>query len=89
MPEDDDADSDQQRALGEIAQHCKSPNSSNKVQADHHEVDRLDSDEGNDHAAEAPDQQVAAQQRVRPKGPILNAFEGDRDQERNDQCRPL
>ena len=34
------------------------------MQADHDDVDQLDADERDDHAAEAPDQQIPPQQRV-------------------------
>ena len=36
---------------------------------------------GSDHAAQSPDQQVLAQQRVGAERSILNALERDRDQQ--------
>ena len=45
-------------------------------------VDELDADKRHDHAAQAPDQQVAPQQGVGADGPILDPLQGDRDQQR-------
>ena len=37
------------------------------MQTDHNQVDQLDADERYDHAAQAPDQQVATQQGIRAR----------------------
>ena len=54
------------------------------MQGDEGQVDELDADERGDHAAEAPNQQVAAKQGVGPDGTILHALQGDGDQQRDD-----
>ena len=51
----------------------------------HDQVDQLDPDEGQDHAAEAVDQQVAPQKRRRADRAILDAAQGERDERRDDQ----
>src|SRR6185369_1241400 len=46
-----------------------------EMQATDHEVDGLDADKWNDHAAEAVDQQVAAQKRASPNRTVGDAFQ--------------
>ena len=58
-----------------------------QMQGRDHEVDGLDADKGNDDAAEAVDQQVAAQQRAGADGAIGDAFQRQRDQRDDDQAR--
>ena len=54
--------------------------SGNHVHGDHNHVDQLDSDERQNDAAEAPDQQVLAQQRVGAERPVADPFKRDRNQ---------
>ena len=48
------------------------------------DIDELYSDEWKNHAADTPDQKVLAQQRVGTERLILDAFEGNRNQGRDD-----
>ena len=50
-------------------------------------VDQLDPDKRCDHAAQSPDQQVAAEQGVGADGTVLHSLERDRNQQRNDRSR--
>ena len=49
------------------------------------EVDQLDPDEGQDHAAEAVDEQVAAQERGRADRAVADALQRERDERGDDQ----
>jgi hypothetical protein len=50
-----------------------------------HDIDELYSDEGKNYATNAPDEQVSTQQSVCTEWPILDTFQSDRNQGRNDQ----
>src|SRR6202163_977972 len=56
-----------------------------EVETDQDEVDRLDSDEGNDDPAEPVDEHVLAQHRVGAARTIGDAAQGERDQRDDDQ----
>src|SRR5579863_3691438 len=60
--------------------------SSGEMQGGHGEVDRLDADKRNDHAADSVDPKVAAQQRSGPDRTIAYAFQRQRN-ERDDNER--
>src|SRR5437867_12826213 len=58
--------------------------SSRQLQRCHDDVDRLDADEGDDDAADAVDEEVAPEQRVRAQRPTCDAAERQRDQRDDD-----
>src|SRR4051794_30696479 len=58
---------------------------SGQVQSDNHEVDRLDTDEGNDDAAEPVDQKVAAEQCAGADRAVGDALQRQRDQPDDDK----
>jgi hypothetical protein len=49
------------------------------------DIDELYSDEGKNHAANAPDEQVPAQQSIGAERLVLDTFQSNRNQGRNDQ----
>src|SRR5262245_48707835 len=54
------------------------------MRRDHDDGDQLDADERDDDAAQPPDEEVAAQERIGPERLVLDAPERDRDQQRDD-----
>ena len=54
------------------------------MQPDHDNINQFDTKERYDYAPKSPDQQISAKQSVGPKGLVLDSFESDRDQQRDD-----
>src|SRR5271157_5569721 len=54
--------------------------SADHMQTYNYEVDQFDAYKGQNHATQAPDQQIPAQERLSAQRPVSNSLQGDRDE---------